>query len=374
MKALALALLVAGCTERTDLLPVRDMATACAPPGPPIQLDGEPCAAALAARLLRYAVCSCAPLMLPGSLFTQGSLPTRGSLAGPPAAVGTDGPLAIAGLVQVAGALEAAGAGGASFSRITAVLGNLRSGGPVTAARFLGVERDAFFAGDVAGRVDVRGIVHAAPGALIPPSVTAGGLVREPVMVPPPCGCDAPALDVAAAVAARATPHPGLAPDAFAAATGPASLDLGCGELYTKALETPAGIDLELRVHGRAALFVDGDVTLGGSLRVVLDPLAELDLVVAGNLTAQTGAIGAPQAASVRIWIGGSTVRLAAGVSLSAALYAPRAQLVADGSLIANGALFAQAFSVAGDLTVRFDTQLLTGGVSCGAPAQSFVQ
>src|SRR5262249_37298066 len=156
-------------------------------------------------------------------------------------------------------------------------------------------------------------------------SVVALQVHRQPVVVAPPCGCaSGPRLDVASLVAAHATSNDdariGLVADAFAGGAGPAALDLPCGQFYLSAIK--ASSDLERRVAGPTALFVGGDVTLGGGLPVTLAPGAELDLVVAGDVAAQGGVVGAPSAASVRLWLASSTVKLTNGAGLSALVYA----------------------------------------------------
>jgi hypothetical protein len=384
--ALSLALVASGCTQATDLLPADGGDGGfgdggCDNPGPPIVLGQAPCSGALAAHNLRYAVCSCAPLVLTHGLYTEGGMPMPGPGPGmqPPAAVGTDGDLQIAGPVQVAGTLEAAGVSGASFSRTSTVLGSLRSGGSIGSNQFLSIGQDGFAGGDVLGRIDVNGFLHLPPGAFIGPSVSLGGVVREDVKVQPPCGCDAgPVIDVGAEVAARATSNGDgrvfLAPDAFADGTGALALDLPCGEYYLTALRTPAGAELTLRVHGRVGLFVGGDVTLSNGLHVVLDPSSELDLVVAGNFTAAAGLVGAPQASLVRLWLGSSTVHLGADASFSALVYAPSAVVLSDSDLVGKGALFAQSLSVAGDVAIHFDSMLFSAGAVCGAPPERPVE
>jgi hypothetical protein len=379
MRALALALACAGCTQSTDLLPVRDGGAGCAAP---IQLgDSAPCAAALAAQLLRYALCSCSALVLQRGLFTEvvTGMPAMRPVGPPPAAVGTDEYLQIAGPVQVAGVLEAAGAGGAGFNRTAGVLGSLRSGGPLRANEFLSVGGDAFVDGDVLGRIDVGGTLHAPASASISPSVSAGALLAEPVNVAPPCNCGASApVDPGAQIAARAQLNDnariGLQPGALAEGNGPPVLDVPCGEFYLTAIEPPPDVELELRLHGQAALFVAGPVTLPRGLRVTLDPGAQLDLVVGGDLTVAAGSVGALAAESVRLWLGPPTVRLGDGVILSAAVYAPAAVVLGDGDLGLRGALFAGALSLPGDVSVHYSAALLSGGLGCGAASQDPVQ
>jgi hypothetical protein len=272
----------------------------------------------------------------------------------------------------VFGALEAADPNGMHFASSGAVLGTLRSGGALIAERFLSIDRDAFVDGDVLGRIDVNGTLHAPSNAAIGPAVGAGALVSEPVTVTPPCGCAAgSALDIASEIAARASANDdariGITADELAGGSGPAALDLPCGNYYLSALSAPS--ELELRVHGHAALFVAGAVTLASGLRVVIDPGASLDFVIGGDFTA-SGEVGAADASGLRMWLQGNTLHLA-GATLSALVYAPEANLIADGDVSAIGALFVAAISAPGDVSVRFDARALVAGDECNAPPQS---
>jgi hypothetical protein len=364
MTRLLLAMLVAGCTDRTDLL-ANARPPSCTAPGPAIQLgDDGPCAGALAAHLLKRALCACGALHVERGLFTQ-SLGMHQPSMGAAAAVGIDDSLQVDGPTQVAGTLDVAGGAGATFRRTSAVLGTLRSGGAIVANQFLGVDADAWAGGDVLGRIDVGGVLHATPFAAIGPGVSASDVVFGPVAVELPCNCAAgPAVDLPALAAKRARANDdarlGLSP-----ASGDAPLDLPCGEFFVQSLTTN-----EVSVHGRAALYVGGDATLGDGLRVLLDDGAELDLVIAGNLSLATGVLGAPTAASVRVWVGGAAVKVGAGASFSAALYAPSATVTSDGDLTVTGALYARAIVAAGDVGVRFDQKVLADGASCGAPPE----
>lgn len=366
MKRAAFALLLVACTQRTQLI----APAACSGTGAPIRL-GQSCAATLAANSLRHALCSCSSIVLPGDLTTESGPPMPGPGPGPmtpSAAVGTDGSLQVAGLVQVAGAAIAASSSGMTFNRSASVFGSLHSGGAVSATQFLAVGDDAFVGGDLLGRVDVGGALHVAPTATVGPAVSAATIVREPISVAPPCDCTTPALDVATLVGAAASSNDdatiSLASDALTATTAATTLDLPCGQYYLSSIGAVATV--ELRVHGRAALFVRGDVTVGAGLRVTLDAGAELDLVVGGSITARGGTVGATPPSSLRLWIGGGTVRLGSGVGLAAVVYAPAAALVAEGPLTASGALFVGSVSSNDDVTVRFDANVLDGGSECG--------
>jgi hypothetical protein len=369
----AAALALAGCTNDTTLLPPVDGGVdGCTEPGPPIVLGTkDACAGALAERVQRFALCSCESLLLTRGLFTAGAMKPGPMMMPPPAAVGTDGLLEVAGNSQIAGAVVAADPGGARFDATSAILGTVRSGGPIGAQRFLSVDRDAYAAGDVVGRIDVGGTLHADPSANISPGVTYGTLAREPVMVAPPCDCAAgPQLDVAAELAAAASAnddaHIGLPPESLAAASPATGLDLPCGRYYLTALTATA--ELELRVHGRVGLFVAGTISLGDGLRVTLDPGATLDLVAGGDLSSAGGTIGAPMAASVRLWLGSSTVKLSNAASFSALVYAPSAALLTDGDLDTTGAVFVRSLDVPGDVGVRYDPHTLEIGGECGVP------
>jgi len=379
MKWLFAALLAlastAGCTDQTDLLPSDGGADACEAPGSPVQLGGS-CAGALAAPLFRRALCSCSSLVLDRGLFTEGSsMPGGPGPGGPPiAAVGTDGNVQAGGPVQVAGALQAGGGAGTAFARTSAVFGSLRSAGAIGSNQLLTVGGDAWANGDVLGRVDVNGALHVPDGANLTPGVSASYVVRGPVTVDAPCNCAAgPALDVAAVVQAHATANDdariGLDANAFAGGTGPAALDLPCGQFYLTALVAPHGLDLH--VHGRAALLVGGDARFSEGLRVSFDPGTELDLVIAGNLEVQTGTLGGMPAAAMRLWLGGKSAHFGLGAGLTAAVYAPGTSFASDGDLSVTGAVFAHDFQPTGDLVVRYERGLLAIGGSCGVPTQA---
>jgi hypothetical protein len=349
-----------GCSQFDDLLPPPDGGAGC---DSPIKI-GDQCAASLAALRLRYALCSCGALVLEHGLFTEGGSGMRG----PSAAVGSDDYIQIAGPVQVAGVLDAAGQFGVAFGRNAGVLGSLHSGGALSANMFLSVGGDAFVDGDVVGRMDIGGALHVPPGAFVAGTVSAADLLEQPITVDPPCRCGLdPAVDFASIVSAHSTQNANarISLGADALVKGASSVDLPCGEFFVNSIA--AGPELELRVHGRTALYVAGDVTLEEGLRVTLDAGAQLDLVIAGNLTVEDGTLGAQTAEWVRLWIGGKMVQLGRFAGLSASVYSPNAVVTSDGDLSLHGALLAGQLSVAGDVAVHFDADVLASGTTCGA-------
>jgi hypothetical protein len=370
MRTLLLWLLAgaAGCTQRIDLL-ASNSATSCATSGASIPLGpGVPCAAALAEKIFSHALCACSDLTLPGGLYTHGQpmIPPVGPMMPPGSGVASDGSVAASGAVQLFGGLDAAGANGVQLGGAATVLGDLHSGGPVGTTQLLTVGGDLFARGNLDGRIDVNGDIHVVPSAVVGPSVAGRMIVREPVVVLPQCGCGGgPALDVAALAHARADANDnaaiGLAATAFARSGAATALDLPCGAYYLSALASNAA--LTLRVHGRAVLFVDGDVTLG-NLQAMLDAGAELDLLVAGSLS--VAALGASTPSSMRVWVGGSSLRIGSGM-LGALLYAPTAVLSTDGSggLTTMGALFVKGLNVSGDVDVRFDRKIPPPAPTC---------
>src|SRR5207244_1254607 len=86
-------------------------------------------------------------------------------------------------------------------------------------------------------------------------------------------------------------------------------------------------LKLTIAVHGKTALYVDGNVAPKAALAFVLDATATLDLFVAGTVTSSApvtlGSTTAP--GHCRAYVAGSTVTLAAGTVFGCNLYAPSA-------------------------------------------------
>jgi hypothetical protein len=392
--ALGVALLgMSACSRTTELFP--GLTAACtSAPGPAVRLGGtvdRSCSGALAARLGRYALCTCNDLVVTGSLNV--GLPQGAGGAPPPppgtpptpmflTPVGTDGNVQISGMTGIKGSLTTGGGGEDSFKRGGIVWGNLHAGGEVTelSGMSLIVAADAHVATGITGPFNINGMLHVPDGATIGPEVRAHGLVREPVTVDPPCQCGAgPAFDVAAAVEARKARNGNddlSFPVSLLAGTSTnQTLDWGCGEYYLPEIRTTDGAALELRIHGRVGIFVAGDVQLANNFIVTLDPEAELDLVVAGSLITTGRVFGSPQSpARTRLWVRSPTISLQDQVQFSAAVYAPAAVFSAGAGLTFSGTLFAGTLSVTGDVRITYDPTATEAGQACGVPAPEPVQ
>jgi hypothetical protein len=387
--AAALAWAAVGCARTTELIPA---APVCVAPGPIVHLGGTDdatCAGVVAARLGRYALCTCSDLIVTGSLSVNGPREAGGPqpLPNPPppsfaAAVGTDGNVNVSGFTHVKGSVVAAGAGGVLLTSGGMVLGNLRSGGGLsTLARMpMLIAGDAFVNGDVSGAVSVEGAVHLPATSTIAPEVEAASVTQEAVSVAPPCDCGSgPAFDIGAAVASRKTMNAnaslGFSDTQLAAASAAQTVDWPCGEYYLAEIRTAQSAALEFRIHGHVGIFVAGDVRLGDNLHVTLDPDAELDLVVAGSFYMTGRVFGAPATpALTRLWVGSTTISLPDQVQFGAAVYAPDAVFSAGIGLTFSGTLFVDTLSVTGDVRVIYDPTAPQAGQSCGGATPAPVE
>ena len=149
---------------------------------------------------------------------------------------------------------------------------------------------------------------------------------------------------------------------------------LPCGSFYLSTIDATAAVTIA--VHGRALLAVGGDVTVRGGLAIQLDPFAELDLLVGGQVIASGGgALGAPGgAARFRVWIGGANTNVFDNApTVNAIIHAPAGWVNAMSGLPLSGSILARSVSIGAETILHFDRAVLEAGSACNAPASSVV-
>jgi hypothetical protein len=218
----------------------------------------------------------------------------------------------------------------------------------------------------------VTGTLTVPTGATLGGTINAGATARAPVTVAPPCACGASDLvDIAAFVAGHAQNNDdaaiGLSPTQLTGYTGDVSLDLPCGVYYVGPIHGNGA--LTLRITGRVALLVDGDLNATQPFTAELDTNdAELDLMIGGTLTSNaTLMIGRSDHPSrTRLYVGGSgTIQLAGGSQLAANLYAPLAPIALSGGATVYGSLFANRLDQSAPVMIHYDVDVLRADLNC---------
>jgi hypothetical protein len=157
----------------------------------------------------------------------------------------------------------------------------------------------------------------------------------------------------------------GLDSHVFENPPGPRRLDLPCGRYYLTKV-TP-GYSSTIAVHGRTALFIDGDLsTVRATVGITIDPQAELDLFIGGTILNSTelrlGNIEVP--AQFRVYIAGSPVDMSAVSVTAGNFYLPYSTFSSPSNLNLYGSIFAQSFAGQGE--IHYDRGVLSAGAACG--------
>lgn len=360
------------------------------------------CTGDLAERSFRFALCACERTAL-GALFSTSGYdatkgpPDGGSFGG---SVGINGPFCSTGATVIRGQMYVGGRGpdggsvlceGANAFRtsdVQNVHGELHVNGNFLNSAVATVRRDAYIRGNVAAQdaLTISGRLYQPAGATRSGSLTTGGLITQPVTVAPPCNCDpATLLDVPGIVAwGRANndnrdvtvvdggaPTDGgfvIDPGMLAGNATDRTVNLPCGRYYFTSIGVTGGT-LRLRLSGRTALFVDGDISVsGGGLIIELGPEGEVDTFVRGNFTVsnnvQYGRIDKP--AGARLYVGGTTVRFEATSTFVGNLYAPKARVEVTDRITVYGSIFAREYhdSASGSI-IHFDQSISRAADSC---------
>jgi hypothetical protein len=362
-----------GCANRDVVATYvgEDRATYCQAQGPPVLLDGT-CTGTLTAKAFDHAVCGCGSLSLAATLQTDGFDSRTGpwTPGGAGADLGASGSLDFASELDVAGNLTVAGSLAAG-TRLQ-VSGDLAVAGTLgRPASVLAVDGGARIGGDVdVAALTVGGALTSPAGTVALGAISASSRVTAPVTVPAPCRC-APdqLLDVAAVVAAHGADNHdaaiGLSPDALADVRADVTLELPCGRFYLSRIQASGGAAVTLRATGRTALFIGGNVTLDGLLTVEVQPGAELDLFVTGNLNLRGDArLGdATRPGALRLYLASlGAVNLASGV-LAGNLWAPGSDLTPPAD--AFGAVVVSHLLVPSTVAVHRDRSVDVAGAAC---------
>ena len=241
------------------------------------------------------------------------------------------------------------------------------------------VAGDAYVGGAISGILRVDGLLHQPPGAGMDPAlIPESSIRRETVTAPIPCDCSPAFVDLGAAVALAVARNDnalvGLSPDVLAAVTTATAVDMTCGTFVLSTID--AQKTLIFVVHGRALLVVIGDVVVRAGLTVVLDPGAELDLLIGGRLVSSGGnPFGSASPARFRVWIAGTaSAVLDDAPTVGAIIRAPSAVVTASSGLQISGAVLARSVMLGGQLNLHFDEAVVSSGAPCGEPAATFVQ
>jgi len=359
----------------------------CEGQGPVVQVgEGGPsagCSGEIAEERFRFALCACDNIAVDNGQLNvdafDSSLGGYGvDVNGTPnisddGQVGVNGgPLLLERKLDVGGSLYVGG-GDFRAGASSAVGGNL-----VVSGNALSSNGGAFDVGRNAiidGNLEANYVVH---GDLIQPATATnaatveGNVVNRAIPAQEPCACDAEdILDIASLTSWAETHNDNAALDPALDANGWASdgggdLTLPCGRYYLSSVQQSG--TFSITAQGRVALFIDGDVNVGG-LQVNVDDGAELDLFIAGdfavNSAASLGSIDRP--ASVRTYIAG-TASMQASANFGGNIYAPQADITFSASSEVYGSLFVNSVTFQAAANVHFDSAVRRLGDSCDEP------
>lgn len=362
-----------------------DRTAFCMGMGPPVivgdsTMSTETCAGSIATRVFDNSLCSCEDTNIVGYLHTRSfdSMVPGSTDDDWGAPVGVNRNYLTGGYADVGGTFVVAGTAGVTFGGYLRVRGDARFGGNITAVGYIRSYRDLWVRGNIvlAGVVTADRDLYAQPSSFIGAVTDVGGSTRRmSFTVDPPCHCGpSEIVDIASIVATGRTENDnadiGLMPGVLDPVVGlGVDIELPCGRFYLTGI---SGLgDITLRVNGRTALFVEGDVNALGVFDIDLGPGGELDLFIAGNLTSiGAGSYGdRARPARTRIYVGGSgDVTIIGATGFVGNVYAPHARITAPGATTVYGSLFGREIDMPGYLDVHYDRSILDVDVDCPPP------
>lgn len=356
---LACVLSSAACTVEDIAAVQRADASVCGDNGPVVRVGDVPCTSGRSQQF-RAALCSCedstvsAPLTT--TLIQTGAAPWG-------AAVAWNGRLDVSAQVTVAGAFI----NGSSDSIVGNAPGSLSIAGDLQHAGSIEGMLDL----DIGGDVQINGSLHAQnvsiAGTLSTPASASIAITgtdaaprrdHQPFTTTPPCACDPNSQhDIASLVSDARVDNDNatiaLDPNVLANVQTHTTLTLPCGRYHLDRISGAA--DVTLAVNGHVALYVEGDVALERALTITVQDGA-LDLFVAGNLTVLDTVRVGDEEMRVRTHLGGSgTLNLGSTAIFGGLIYAPRAELVARGTVETWGPVFVRRLSSEVATTIHYD-------------------
>jgi hypothetical protein len=357
--------------------------------GQGIVLPGTNLCAGDLSNLFKFAACACSSFDISGVLSTASLASSDGGLTSV-ASVGANQALSANSTTTIGGSVWSGGVGVAQGAPAVLlggtapglIAGDIQSGGPVEIAGPYLVMGDVWANGNVtvdpSGSLHVDGTVHVPPPDIVSADVDAGGGVAHPaaVTVAPPCDCSNP-IHIANIVQGFQSANDDAAHHLTASSLDDPTqtISLPCGLYYFDGIHGGSAVTLD--IQGRVAVFVGGDLSVTQGITVQLEPGAELDLFIAGNVDIQgpTGSVtigDVTHAALTRIYVGGNGndagggFALSADANISANIYAPSAVVQLASNFVLRGAIVAQALQFSGDFSILYDTAVLQVSQSSG--------
>ena len=293
------------------------------------------------------------------------------------------------------------------------------------------VGQDAYVAGDVGGSGSVGGDYYGSHGATLASSFNVAGSLMcgpppaaamdadgqsplscsppEALSIMPPCDCSQDTLvDVVGIVDSHActggggatgcagdnnnNEDIGLDPNLLSSPGDKTRLDLPCGHYYLTEIVNNKAVNIV--VHGRTAIYVDGNVDVGRQVNFTLTENAELDMFIKGGLDAgSTVNLGSPNfPARTRVYMAGGqddgTYGLPSGgsgispdpsnahraismnndLTVAANLYAPWGYHENSQQTDMYGSLFVGGYDISQQTKIHFDTAVVNAGETCPDP------
>lgn len=347
------------------------------------------CTPSFARERMSQALCTCGDVSTFAGVRTDAfDSATQATIPGA-AAVGINGVYESPAPTLLSGGSVTIAASAPLTSPLLDVRGDLRLAGALEALGPLTVTGDAWFAESVkaVSIMTITGDVHQVPGKTLEATVplAVGQLLSEEFSIAPPCRCDEDQiLDIASVIESAAQENDntsiGLNATDLMQPADAVTLTLACGRYYLNGIESAQ--EIHLRVVGRVALFVAGDVSSTGPLRMKLDPSAELDWFIGGKLTLpgrdrdedappalELGDAARP--AATRIYVGGDGPLSVPQEQAFANLYAPRANINLEGKSPLSGSVFGHTVASLRDIAVHYDVavQRVADGCALDEPA-----